>query len=108
MNQPQAAIGQPVSTGRSLGTGQALWLKGFIFVSFMAAASVPSPLYALYRELWGFSALTLTVIFASYALALLAALLVFGALSDYRGRREVVLAALVLEIGALALFWNAA
>ena len=31
----------------------------------------------------------------------------FGALSDYRGRREVVLIALVLEIVAVMLFWGA-
>jgi len=90
-----------------LGATQALWLKGLILMSFLAASSVPSPLYALYRTMWGFSAVTLTVVFASYALAMLAALLVFGALSDYRGRREVVLGALVLEILAVLLFWRA-
>jgi MFS family permease len=34
-------------------------------------------------------------------------LLVFGSLSDYRGRREVILASLVLEIVAVLLFWRA-
>jgi MFS family permease len=86
---------------------QALWLKGIILTSFLAASSVPSPLYALYRTMWGFSPLMLTVIFASYAIAMLLALMVFGALSDYRGRREVVLASLVLEIAAVFLFWRA-
>ena len=85
----------------------ALWLNGFILLVFLAASSAPSPLYAIYREAWGFSALTLTVVFASYALALLAALLVFGALSNHRGRREVILAALALEFGAVLLFWGA-
>src|SRR5690349_13319663 len=85
----------------------ALWLKGVILASFLAASSVPSPLYALYRTLWGFSPLVLTVVFASYAVAMLGSLLVFGALSDYRGRREVVLGSLVLEIVALVLFWRA-
>ncbi|MBC5765736.1 MFS transporter [Ramlibacter albus] len=85
----------------------ALALKGLILVTFLAASAVPSPLYALYRAAWGFSALTLTVVFASYAIALLAALLVFGALSDYRGRREVIALALVLEIGSLLIFREA-
>lgn len=92
---------------RRLDATQALWLKGLVLMSFLAASSVPSPLYALYRSLWGFSPLVLTVVFASYAVAMLLALLVFGALSDYRGRREVVLASLVLEIAALLLFWRA-
>ena len=85
----------------------ALWLKGSILITFLAASSAPSPLYAIYREAWGFSALTLTLVFSSYAFALLAALLVFGALSDHRGRREVLLAALGLELVAVLLFWGA-
>ena len=92
---------------RRLDTTHALWLKGLVLMSFLAASSVPSPLYAIYRSLWGFSPLVLTVVFASYAVAMLLSLLVFGALSDYRGRREVVLASLVLEIGAVFLFWRA-
>jgi len=76
-------------------------------LAFFAASTAPSPLYALYREAWGFSALTLTLVFASYAFALLAALLVFGALSDHRGRRAVLLVALLVEIGALLLFRHA-
>ncbi|HSV44353.1 MAG TPA: MFS transporter [Ramlibacter sp.] len=90
-----------------LGSHHALWLKGLILMSFLAASSVPSPLYALYRTMWGFSPVMLTVVFASYAFSLLAALLVFGTLSDHRGRREVVLIALVLEIAAVFLFWQA-
>lgn len=95
------------TVARRLSSSQALLLKGLILVTFLAASSVPSPLYALYRASWGFSALTLTVVFGSYALAMLLALLVFGALSDYRGRREVVLGAIVLEIVAVMLFWYA-
>jgi MFS family permease len=99
-----------VSIGKSefrFGSAQALWLQGLILLTFLAASSVPSPLYSVYRASWGFSPLALTVVFGSYALALLLALLVFGALSDYRGRREVVLGALVLEIVSMLLFWNA-
>lgn len=92
---------------RRLGSSQALWLKGLVLVTFLAASSVPSPLYAVYRASWGFSPVMLTVVFASYALAMLFALTVFGALSDYRGRREVVLIALVLEIVSVVLFWRA-
>ena len=49
----------------------------------------------------------LTVAFASYAFALLVALLVFGTLSDHRGRREVILAALAIEIASVVMFWQA-
>jgi MFS family permease len=85
----------------------ALWLNASILVTYLAASTAPSPLYALYREAWGFSALTLTLVFASYALALLGALLVFGSLSDHRGRREVVIGALVLEFLSIGVFRHA-
>jgi MFS family permease len=100
-------MNDPARAPARLAHANALWLKGAILVTFLAASSVPSPLYALYRASWGFSAFTLTVVFASYAIALLLALLVFGALSDYRGRRVVILAALVLEIASVILFWRA-
>ncbi len=97
----------PRALRKPLGKHASLWLLASIVMSFLAASSAPSPLYALYRQAWGFSALTLTVVFSSYAFALLGALLVFGALSNYRGRREVILLAMGLEIGAIALFLNA-
>jgi len=46
----------------------------------------------------------LTVIFAVYALSLLATLLVFGSLSDYLGRRPVIWIGLLLEILSMLLF----
>jgi MFS family permease len=96
----------PASDGR-LNSSAATCLLASMLMAFLAASSAPSPLYALYRETFGFSALTLTVIFASYAFALLAALLTFGALSDYRGRREVILIALILEMASTFVFWDA-
>ena len=75
-----------------------------IFVLFAAAASAPSPLYVVYQREWGFSATTLTVIFAVYVFGLIGSLLVFGALSDHIGRRPVLAAAIALEGLALVLF----
>jgi len=92
---------------RRLDAGQALWLKSSIVVAFFAASTAPSPLYAVWREAWGFSPLMLTVVFASYAFALLAALLVLGKLSDFRGRRELVLVALGVELVATLAFREA-
>ncbi|MBS7597301.1 MULTISPECIES: MFS transporter [Pseudomonas] len=73
-------------------------------LGFLAASSAPTPLYHLYQQAWQFSAATLTLIFAVYALSLLAALLTVGSLSDYLGRRPLILAALLLEISAMGLF----
>lgn len=101
------AIAPPSAPVRRMGHAPALWLLASILVGFLAASSAPSPLYALYRDSWGFSALTLTLVFASYAFALLSTALLFGTFSDHRGRREVVLLALVLEIVSTVLFWQA-
>ena len=102
---PPAAATAP-APGR-LGRPAALWLQASILVTYLAASTAPSPLYALYREAWGFSALTLTLVFSTYAFTLLAALLVFGALSDFRGRREVIIVSLVLEFASLLVFRHA-
>jgi MFS family permease len=75
-----------------------------IFVLFAAAASAPSPLYVVYQKQWGFSATTLTVIFAVYVFALIGSLLTIGALSDHIGRRPVLAGAIALEALAFVLF----
>ncbi|MDT5397238.1 MAG: hypothetical protein QOK33_469 [Mycobacterium sp.] len=78
-----------------------------ITVSFLAASSAPTPLYATYQAAWGFSALTTTVVFGVYAIAFLAALLTAGRLSDYVGRRPVLVAGIAGQVLALAVFVDA-
>lgn len=78
-----------------------------VLMVFAAASSAPSPLYVVYQQLWGFSASTLTIVFAVYVVGLVASLLVLGALSDHVGRRPVLAAAVVLEAVALVLFLTA-
>lgn len=82
-------------------------VAGAAMTAFMAGAAAPAPLYPVYRELWGFSAFTLTVIFAVYVAALLAALLTVGSLSDHIGRRPVVAGGMVLLGVAMLLFITA-
>src|SRR6266550_4335508 len=59
----------------------------------MAGSTILTPLYASYRKTFGFSALTLTLIFATYILTLIPSLLIFGSLADAIGRRRVLLIA---------------
>lgn len=75
-----------------------------IFVLFTAASAVPTPLYIVYQEAWGFSAATLTFVFGIYVVGLLGSLLVLGALSDHIGRRPVLGAAIAIETIALLFF----
>src|SRR5713226_7349203 len=85
----------------------AFYLEASIIVAFLAASVAPTPLYAIYQAQWGFSAITVTVVFGIYALAVLAALLSAGSLSDYIGRRPVLAAALALQALALVVFASA-
>ncbi|MFF2718668.1 MFS transporter [Streptomyces sp. NPDC058011] len=65
-----------------------------VFAIGMAGTTMPTPLYGLYREELGFSELMVTVVFAVYALGVIATLLLAGNISDEAGRRPVLLAAL--------------
>src|SRR4051794_35306973 len=87
-----------VST-RRLGLASA----AFALAIAMLGTTLPTPLYGLYREKFGFSELMITVIFATYAAGVIASLLLFGRLSDQVGRRRMLLPALALAgLSALA------
>ncbi|RKT09869.1 putative MFS family arabinose efflux permease [Streptomyces sp. 1114.5] len=90
-----------------LGRRGAFRLHASVLVVLLAASSAPTPLYALYQAAWHFSAMTLTVVFSAYALALLVALLTAGTLSDHLGRRPVLAAALLAQALAMAVFATA-
>ncbi|WP_459282144.1 MFS transporter [Arthrobacter sp. TMN-37] len=75
-----------------------------VFAAFFFAAGAPTPLLSLRQQEWGFSAGSLSIAFAVYALGLLAALLVGGSLSDHVGRRPVMLAALYMEVVSMLVF----
>ena len=80
------------------------WLVAALLATMLAAASAPSPLYPTYQALWGFSSVTLTLVYAVYAFAALAGLLVAGRVSDFTGRRPVVAAALLVQIAGMSAF----
>ncbi|MGY1813008.1 MFS transporter [Blastococcus sp. SYSU D00820] len=82
----------------------AFWSVTALLLLVLAASGVPSPLYRVYQERFDFTSGVLTTVFAVYAFALLASLLVVGALSDHLGRRPVLAAGLALQAGAMVLF----
>jgi MFS family permease len=73
---------------------------GVMFVG----AILPTPLYPLYRQAFGFSGVTLTLIYATYVLGNLAALLLFGRLADQIGRRAASLPAVAVGIASTIVF----
>src|SRR5882672_6841027 len=68
------------------------------FAAFFLAGGAPTPLLVFYQREWGFAPGVLTIAFAVYAIALLASLVVVGALSDHVGRRPVLIAAILVEL----------
>ena len=93
-----------VSGLETLSRSHTFWALGATIALYLAASAAPTPLYVVYQDEWGFSATTLTLVFAIYVFGLLGALLVFGRLSDYIGRRPVIAVAIALEIVAMVLF----
>ena len=72
-----------------------------------ASSSAATPLYRLYQVSMHLTPFWITVVFAVYVASLLVALLTVGGLSDYVGRRPVILAALLLNAAAMILFAEA-
>jgi Major Facilitator Superfamily len=69
-------------------------MVSFAFLAVMAFSAVPSPLYGLYRERDHFSVFMVTVVYGVYAVGVLGSLLLAGHLSDWFGRRRLLLPAL--------------
>ncbi|WP_233498745.1 MFS transporter [Blastococcus sp. TF02A-26] len=91
----------------TLSRAPAFWTAAGLLLLALAASGVPTPLYRVYSERFGFGPGTLTVVFGIYAFALLVSLLVVGGLSDHVGRRPVLAGGLLLMAGAMVLFLTA-
>lgn len=90
-----------------LSAGISFWVMIVAYLGLMVAASAPSPLYVVYQARWHFSAITLTSIFGVYALALLLTLLTVGGLSDFIGRKPVLLAGFTALAASMVVFAHA-
>jgi hypothetical protein len=103
---PEDPLVRPARLPRLAGT-PALLLLASLIVSMLAASIAPSPLYAFYQREWGFTPITTTIVFGVYAVAVLCSLLFFGRLSDYAGRRRVLLVALAVQVVSLLVYASA-
>ncbi|HEY2601408.1 MAG TPA: MFS transporter [Thermoleophilaceae bacterium] len=65
------------------------WIAYAFFV-VMVGTTVPTPLFPIYEQRFGFGSLMVTVIFATYAVGVIAGLVLTGRLSDEIGRRRVL------------------
>ena len=65
------------------------------FLVVMLGTTLPTPLYPVYQQRFGFSQLVITVIFAAYAVGVIIALIGTGRWSDQLGRRPLLFAGLI-------------
>jgi MFS family permease len=85
------------------------WTVAFAYLIVMAVATLPSPLYGLYRIRDHLSAFMITIVFAIFAAGTIAALLCDRFLAARLGRRRVMLgsvATMMVAVGLLAA-WEA-
>ncbi|WP_281259736.1 MFS transporter [Mycolicibacterium palauense] len=79
-------------------------LLAYAFAAIMLGTTLPTPMYALYAERMQFAVLTTTVIYATYAAGVLAALLLFGRWSDAIGRRPMLVAGAGAAVASAVVF----
>ena len=83
------------------------WAVAFAFLVVMMFATLPSPLYGLYRTRDHLSAFTITVVFAIFAAGTIATLLLEGRIARRFGRRGAMLggvATMMVAAGLLAVW----
>jgi MFS family permease len=76
-------------------------------ITFSAVSAAPTPIYRFYRETLGLTPFAITFIFAVYSFTMIAAFLTIARLSDYIGRKPMIVLALGLNAVALLLFFVA-
>ena len=69
-----------------------------------AGSTIVTPLYIMYKQAFGFSQITLTLIYAVYVVGNLCGLLFFGRLSDQVGRRPMAAASMALAVISALVF----
>jgi MFS family permease len=80
------------------------WLGAAAFAVIMASSAVSTPIYALYERRDHFGPITVTLVYAVYALGVIASLLLGGHVSDWLGRRRVLGWAMAVDIASMAVF----
>jgi hypothetical protein len=89
--------------------GVAFWLVAYAFAITMAFSAMPAPLYVLYQQRDGFGSFTVTLVFAAYAVGVIVSLFLAGHVSDWTGRRRVLIPAVLVNMlaGVVFLVWSA-
>jgi MFS family permease len=80
------------------------WIAAAAFLINMGFSAVPTPIYVLYQQRDHFSDLMVTIVYAVYAVGVIASLFFGGHLSDHFGRRRVFIPALAVNVASAVVF----
>ena len=82
----------------------AFWAVAFAFLAVTAFSTAPSSLYGLIARREDLAPLTATIVYAVYAVGVVVSLLLVGHVSDWYGRRTVLIPALAVAVVAAVVF----
>jgi MFS family permease len=80
------------------------WVAAAAFFVNMGFSAVPTPLYVLYQRRDHFSTITITLVYAVYAVGVIGSLFLGGHVSDWVGRKRIFVPALLMNVAAAAIF----
>ncbi|SFO27951.1 Predicted arabinose efflux permease, MFS family [Mesorhizobium sp. NFR06] len=95
---------QTMTRENGLGGAAAMAAVAAMIAALFAGSTALTPLYVIYKQAFGFSQITLTLVYAVYVVGNLAALLFFGRLSDAIGRRPAAMAAMAVAVVSALFF----
>lgn len=87
-----------------LSYGAGYWVVALALLTNMAFSAVPTPLYVLYQQRDHFSAIGGTIVYAVYAVGVIASLFLAGHVSDWMGRRRVLVVGLLVNVLSALVF----
>jgi MFS family permease len=82
----------------------AFWVVAAAFCFNLAFSAVPTPLYVIYQQRDHFSNLMVTVVYAVYAIGVIGSLFMAGHISDWVGRRRVLVPAIGVNVLSAIIF----
>ena len=101
--EPDLAAGDSPAPAGVARHRSGFWVVAFAFLLVMAFATLPSPLYGIYKAQDHLSSFTITVIYAIFAAGTITALLAETRVAARVGRRGVMLLAVAIMMVAAAL-----